>query len=222
MKPTEVLARERTRDGEELTLTRHDGAFYLNLAGTALMSSRAHGSERALATLGCATLPKEKPRVLVGGIGFGYTLRATLDVCPRDARILVAEISGLVIAANEGEVGELAGRPLKDRRVTVVHDDVRNALGREPFDAILLDVDNGPRAFTMTSNERLYSQSGLELIKRSLTSRGTLAVWAEAPDPGFERRFERAGFETRVEHVRATESGRGPRHTIYLGRRPKL
>ena len=221
MKPTEVLARERTRDGEELTLTRHDGAYYLNLAGTALMSSRAHGSERALATFGCAALTRQ-PRVLVGGLGFGYTLRATLDACPRDARVVVAEISALVIAANKGEIGELAGRPLTDRRVSLLHDDVRRALGGEPFDAILLDVDNGPRAFSLVSNDQLYGKSGLELLKRSLTPRGTLAVWAEAPDDAFLRRLERAGFDARAEHVRATESGRGRRHTIYLGIRPKV
>ena len=162
MKPTELLARAPTGDGDEMTLTRRDGAYYLNLKSSGeLMTSRAHGSERALATLACKAMPKSaRPRVLVGGLGFGYTLRAALDALPPEAEVVVAELFELVLTANRGEVGELAGRPLDDPRVSVRMGDVRDALGDATFDAILLDVDNGPEAFTLVANSRLYSAKG--------------------------------------------------------------
>lgn len=222
MKPTETLARERTADGEEMTLTSRDGVYYLNLGGEVLMSSRAHGSERALATLACAPLARRsgtaRPRVVIGGLGFGYTLRAALDCLPGGAEVVVVEISGMVLEANRGALGELAGRPLDDRRVRVVHGDVVAAFGQQRYDAILLDVDNGPRAFTLARNRRLYSAAGLGLIGRSLEPKGILAVWSEASDDGFRRRLEAAGFEVRVESARG-HGTRGVRHTIFLARR---
>jgi spermidine synthase len=219
MKPTEVLARERTPDGEELALTARDGVYSLRLAGEVLMSSRAHGSERALAELACSRLPRSSassgPRVLIGGLGFGYTLRAALDALPSVSAVAVWEFSSLVLAAMRGEVGALSGRPLDDPRVRIHHGDVREALGKQPFDAILLDVDNGPNAFTLKRNQRLYSTSGLALLHRSLTPKGILAVWAEAPDPNFERRLHHL-FTAKVETARSLKPGRGTRHTIYL------
>src|SRR5688572_11827633 len=207
MKPTETLARERTADGEEMSLTARDGAYFLNLDGQVLMSSRAHGTEGALARLACAPLAARpgltRPRVLIGGLGFGYTLRAALDSLPPGAEVTVVEISELVLAANREEVGSLAGRPLEDPRVSEVRGDVLAALGKQPrYDAILLDVDNGPRAFTLARNRRLYSASGLALLAASLNPAGVLAVWSEAPAEAFGRRLELAGFDLRVESVR--------------------
>jgi len=215
MQPTEILARERTADGEELTLTRRDGVYALNLAGGELMSSRAHGSENALARLACSALrPSERPRVLVGGLGFGYTLRAALDILPAGAEIVVCELFELVLQANRGAIGDLAGRPLADRRVSVRMGDVGKALGGERFNAILLDVDNGPEAFTVAGNSGLYSASGSARLAASLAAEGVLAVWSNAPESAnaaFARRLESAGLSARVERVRAREGGRGAR-----------
>lgn len=223
MQPTEILARERTADGEELTLTRRDGVYALNLSGGELMSSRAHGSENALARLACGAMrPSERPRVLVGGLGFGYTLRAALDILPAGAEIVVCELFELVLQANRGAIGDLAGRPLDDRRVSVRMGDVGKALGRERFNGILLDVDNGPEAFTVAGNSDLYSAFGIARLAASLSSEGVLAVWSNAPasaNAAFARRLESAGLGVRVERVRAREGGRGAHHAVIVGRR---
>jgi spermidine synthase len=223
MRPIETLARERTPDGEELTLTRRDGVYYLNLAGSTLMSSRAHRSELDLASLACAGLAAAtghpQPRVLIGGLGFGYTLRAALDSLPPGSAVIVCEVSAMVLAANRSEVGALADRPLDDPRATAVHGDVWDSLGKAPFDAILLDADNGPAAFTLRRNERLYSAAGLARIARSLSPGGVLAVWSETPDPAFERRLAAAGFAVRAQRARAGDTGGGARYTIFLARR---
>ncbi|MEO8198054.1 MAG: hypothetical protein ABI689_15155 [Thermoanaerobaculia bacterium] len=225
MKPTELLARAPTGDGDEMTLTRRDGAYYLNLRSSGeLMTSRAHGSEKALATLALAAMPKSpRPRVLVGGLGFGYTLRAALDALPADAEVVVAELFDLVLTANRGEVGELAGRPLDDPRVSVRMGDVREALGDATFEAILLDVDNGPEAFTLAANSRLYSAKGLGRLAHSLVPRGILGIWSNAEGPPSEpvlKRFEGSGFYSPwVERTRSRERGRGAHHTIVLARR---
>lgn len=223
MRPIVTLARERTADGEELTLTRRDGVYYLNLAGSTLMSSRAHRSELALAELACdglvAATGRPRPRVLVGGLGFGYTVRAALDSLPPGAAVVVWELSAMVMEANRGEVGALAGRPLDDPRTTAVHGDVWDALDREPFDAILLDADNGPSAFTLRRNGRLYEGPGLARLARSLVPGGVLAVWSETPDAAFERRLAAAGFAGSARRARAGDTGGGAQYTIFLARR---
>ena len=141
------------------------------------MTSRAHGSELALASLACRDLAaqtgRSRPRVLIGGLGFGYTLRAALDSLPPGAEVSVWELSAMVLAANQGEVASLAGRPLGDTRVSVTQGDVRQALGKERFDAILLDVDDGPASFSLQRNRGLYSDPGLALLARSLVPGGS-------------------------------------------------
>ena len=221
MKPTEMLARDRTPDGEELVLSRRDGVYLLSVEGMELMTSRAHGSEDALASLACAAVAKLKaPRVLVGGLGFGYTLRAALGHLPRDARVVVCEVFPSLLEWNRGPLAELAGRPLEDPRVKAVRADVRTLLdGPERFDAILLDVDNGPEAFTLRSNGQLYSADGLGRLWRSLTRGGMLAVWSAVPGPAFEGRLRRAGFEVRTERASARGGGKGRLDTIFLARR---
>ncbi|HSS77652.1 MAG TPA: hypothetical protein VLV54_13015 [Thermoanaerobaculia bacterium] len=220
MKPTETLARETTPEGDELVLSRRDGTYALSVGGQELMTSRVHGSEEALARLACDAITEKKtPRVLVGGLGFGYTLRAALDRLPRGAAVVVCEVFASLLGWNRGLLADLAGRPLEDRRVTAVRADVRTLLdGRESFDAILLDVDNGPQAFTLRSNDSLYTVEGLARLSRSLAPRGVLAVWSSSASPEFQRRLRKAGFEARTESVPARPGGKR-QDTIFFGRR---
>ncbi|HEV7505856.1 MAG TPA: hypothetical protein VGS07_13185 [Thermoanaerobaculia bacterium] len=220
MKPTETLAREKTPEGDELVLSRRDGAYSLSVGGQELMTSRVHGSEEALARLACEAIAEKKtPRVLVGGLGFGYTLRAALNHLPRGATVMVCEVFASLLDWNRGLLADLAGRPLEDRRVTAVREDVQTLLdGRERFDAILLDVDNGPQGFTLRSNDSLYTAAGLDRLSRSLTAGGALAIWSSTASPEFLRRLRKAGFEARAESV-PTRRGGKRRDTIFLGRR---
>jgi spermidine synthase len=187
------------------------------------MSSRMHGSEEALATLACRRVQKLKqPCVLVGGLGMGFTLRATLDFLPRDAIVEVAELVPAVVEWNRGPLGPLAGHPLKDRRVRVHVADVAVTLGAGPgrFDAVLLDVDNGPAAFTSSDNARLYDDKGLAAARAALKIGGVLAVWSARDDRKFEQRLRYGGFTVEVERVRARLKKGGPRHTIFFGYKP--
>jgi spermidine synthase len=220
VKPWELLGETRAPDGTTLTLTRHGHELVILADGKPLMSSRMHGSEEALATLGCRALrARERPAVLIGGLGMGFTLRATLDLLPEDATVVVAELVPAVVEWNRGPLGPLAGRPLSDRRVQVAAGDVADVLRASPgrFDAILLDVDNGPAAFTATTNDRLYDNSGVAAARAALAEGGVLAVWSAWDDRKFEQRLRHAGFRVQVERVRARLAKGGPRHTIFLG-----
>lgn len=186
------------------------------------MSSRAHGSEETLAQLACEKLPEvNAPRVLVGGLGFGFTLRAALNCLPPKARVVICEVFASLLEWHRGGLlADLAGRPLEDRRVKVVRADVWTLLGGEElFDAILLDVDNGPEAFTLRSNGRLYGSEGLARLRESLTPGGMLAVWSSSDAPRFVDRLRRAGFEARVQRVPSREGARKRNHLIFLARR---
>ena len=221
MIPWETLGKERAPDGGELILYRRGGEFMIRVDGRELMSSRTHGSEDVLAELACAGLKDlEAPRVLVGGLGLGFTLRAALDVLPSAARVVVAEIVPAVVEWNRGPVGPLAGRPLEDHRVAVVVKDVGAVLRRtkERFDAILLDVDNGPAALTRKGNHGLYVETGLVATRAALRPGGVLAVWSAAPDDVFVRRLERARFAVSTHVVPARGIGGGPKHTVFLAR----
>lgn len=211
-----------SRDGTDVKLVRR-GAEYIILAnGKSLMSSRMHGSEEALATFGLRRARLlEEPRVLIGGLGMGFTLRATLDLLPRDAKVMVAEMVPAVVEWNREVIGELAGEPLKDRRVKVEIDDVAVTLGarREEFDAILLDVDNGPSAFAGENNAGLYDNRGIAAAFAALKMDGVLAVWSAREDRKFEQRLRHGRFEVKVERVRGRLKKGGPRHVIFLGRK---
>ena len=190
--------------------------------GKSLMSSRMHGSEEALAAFACRRLgATERPCVLVGGLGMGFTLRATLDLLPRDAKVVIAELVPAVVEWNRGQLGPLAGHPLKDRRVQIEVGDVAVVLRLAPshFDAVLLDVDNGPAAFTTSQNSGLYDDRGLAAIRAALKGDGVLAVWSAREDRKFEQRLRYAGFTVEVERVRGRLKKGGPRHTIFLARR---
>lgn len=223
MQPWELLGKTATPAGDDMTLMRRAGEYVIFASGKPLMSSRMHGSEEALATLGCEHLPgRSSPAVLVGGLGMGFTLRATLAQVPADARVVVAELVPAVVTWNEGPLGPLADHPLKDPRVSVEVGDVGKVLrlsaGR--FDAVLLDIDNGPDAFTTTGNAWLYSNAGVTALHQSLTPGGVATVWSAWEDRKFEQRMRWAGFEVDVVRVRARLEAGGPRHVIFRGLRP--
>jgi spermidine synthase len=220
VKPWELLGRTSAPDGVEIALTRRDGEYVILAAGKSLMSSRMHGSEEALATLACRRVRTlEQPCVLVGGLGMGFTLRATLDRLPKDATVVVVELVPAVIEWNRGPLGPLAGHPLKDRRVRVDVGDVGATLraNRNRFDAVLLDVDNGPAAFTASDNAGLYDDRGLATARAALTVGGVLAVWSAWDNRKFEQRLRYGRFAVEVERVRGRLKRGGPRHTIFLG-----
>ncbi len=221
MKPWELLGEARTPDGTLLALTRRDREYVILANGKSLMSSRMHGSEEALATIVCRhARASEAPCVLVGGLGMGFTLRATLDALPARATVIVAELLPKVVEWNRNVLAPLADHPLKDRRVDVIVGDVTDtiAASRDRFDAVLLDVDNGPHAFTATANDRLYGDAGLAALRGSLRSGGIVGVWSAWESRKFEQRLRYAGFDVKVEHVRARLKKGGPHHTIFLGR----
>ncbi len=222
MRPFETMASVTTPDGQRLTLHRRDRDFFIYLDGDELMSSRAHGSESVMAELACRDLPdRTAHRVLIGGLGLGYTLRAALEVLPKDAEVVVAEIFPCIVAWNSLYLEHL-GKPLEDPRVRVQEQDVNTLLEdscRHRFHVILLDVDNGPSAWCLESNRRLYRPEGLARIKRSLTPGGVLAVWSAYSNPTFGKRLRQCGFAVQTESVRG-RGRKGAQHTIFLARAP--
>jgi spermidine synthase len=222
MKPWILLGESHTPDGTRLTLMLRDREHVIFADGKMLMSSRMHGSEEALATLACAHVrTAAAPRVLVGGLGLGYTLRATLDVLPPHASVVIAELVPGVVEWNRGPLGPLANHPLEDPRVEVAVGDVAGVIRqhRGGFDAILLDVDNGPDAFTSALNAGLYANDGVVQAHAALRPHGVLAVWSAWEDRKFEQRLRWAGFTVTMHRVRARLKQGGPRHTIFLGTR---
>lgn len=205
----------------ELCLYRRGEEFSIRVAGCELMNSRMHGSEEALAEYACDRIAGiGAPRILIGGLGMGFTLKAALQVLCADARLVVAELVPGVVAWNRDQLAALAGHPLDDPRVTVRESDVCQVISAEKtsWDAILLDVDNGPNGLTSFSNERLYGLSGLQAAFCALRPGGLLAVWSAAAAPAFTRRLQHTGFTVDEVAVRARGT-RGGRHIIWLARR---
>ena len=219
MKPWETLATARTPDGSSLELRRHDGDYVIRAEGYDLMTSRMHDSEEAMMSLACPH-PRPGARVLVGGLGMGYTLRAALALLPEDGEAVVGELVPEVVEWNRGLLGPLADHPLDDSRVEVVLGDVSRIISQSEgqFDAILLDVDNGPSAPTQRGNSKLYTPSGLAAAHRALRPGGGLAVWAIDNERGFERQLRAAGFVPST-HLVTAHGRRGKRHVVFLGRR---
>ena len=207
---------------EELCLFRRGDEFSIRISGylSELMNSRRHASEEALAELACALIAgRARPRVLVGGLGMGFTLAATLRATGPGAEIVVAELVPEVVDWNKGPLGACAGHPLSDARTQVHVGDVAELLQRvDAFDAVLLDVDNGPEGMVRRENDRLYSAAGLAATLKALRPGGVLAVWSVEPDPAFSARLKKAGFRVKVETARARE-GKGARHTIWLAQK---
>jgi spermidine synthase len=209
-----------TPDGKTISLHEHDGSYTIRVNGVELMSTRQHASEERLAELACAHVRAiPRARVLIGGLGFGFTLKAALAAVAADATVVVAEILAAVIDWNRNPAYPFASDALADPRVIVRQQDVVEAIGatRAAYDAIALDVDNGPNALSADDNFRLYDYTGLQLAHAALRPRGCLALWSAAPDPIFERLMAGAGFTLTVERCRSHgQTGRW--HTIFLGR----
>lgn len=208
-------------DGTRLELWQRGAEFSIRAAAGELMSSRTHGSEQLLARLAVGALGERVgPRVLVGGLGCGFTLAATLELMDPTARVIVSEISPQVLAWNRTLLAHLAGRPLDDPRVEVKVGDVATELARaQSFDLILLDVDNGPSAFTRPDNAALYTRAGLSRLRAALRAGGVLGVWSAGDDPDFARRLRASELQVSEHRVRAVQTGRGRRHWIWLARR---
>lgn len=184
-----------------------------------LMNSRMHGSEQALADLACKRLDiGAAPRLLIGGLGMGFTLAAALKAVGRDAQVLVAELVPEVVEWNRTLIGGPSGHPLADPRSTVFVGDVGDLIREQPggFDAILMDVDNGPEALIRRENDWLYSLEGLQATRRALRPNGVLAVWSAGPDRPFSRRLQQVGFDVEEVVVRPHRAGKGPRHYIWV------
>jgi spermidine synthase len=220
VKPFELLGQTVSRDGTILKLVRRGDEYIVLANGKSLMSSRMHGSEEALATFACRrALKLEQPSVLIGGLGMGFTLRAALDLLPADATVVVSELVPAVVEWNRGPLGPLAGQPLTDKRVRIEIEDVAVTLGARPgqFDAVLLDVDNGPAAFTDSNNAGLYDDRGIAAAFAALKMNGVLAVWSSREDKKFAQRLRARRFAVEVKHVRGRLKKGGARHTIILG-----
>jgi spermidine synthase len=209
-------------NGGELRLYRRGDEFSIKLSGRGeLMNSRVHGSEDALAEQTCVRLAKDgEPHVLIGGLGMGFTLAAALRCLGAQGWVEVAELVPAVVEWNRGPLGEAAGHPLRDPRVTVRAVDVARVLraGHPVYDAILLDVDNGPEGFTRKQNDWLYGMDGLNAACASLRPRGVLAVWSAGPAQDFLQRLRKTGFEVDEVCVR-TRGSKGARHVIWFARR---
>lgn len=208
--------------GEPLRLMRRGGEFSIRLGANELMNSRLGGSEQMLARAGCEAIAgRTRPRVLIGGLGMGFTLRAALALLPADAEVVVAELVPAVIAWARGALADLFGDSLGDRRVVMVADDVGAVIGapRQRFDAILLDVDNGPDGLSRPANDALYGQAGLHTAHAALRPGGVLAVWSSGPDADFTRRLRCGGFDVAEIAARASGKRGGSRHLIWLARR---
>jgi spermidine synthase len=208
-----------TPDGKTISLHEHDGSYSIRVDGAQLMSTRQHASEEKLAELACAHARGIRgARVLIGGLGFGFTLRAALSAVGPDATVVMAEILAAVIAWNSNPAFHLAAEAMADPRVILLQHDVGEVIrARCGFDSIILDVDNGPAALSTAGNGRLYDHAGLQLARTALRPAGCVGFWSASPDPAFERRMIHAGFTVDVLRSRS-RSNSGARHTLFLGR----
>ena len=217
MKPTIKLAATNTPDGGEMLLYQHDRDFSIKINGHELMNSRQHESEMELARLGCSHLSGHTaPRVLIGGLGMGYTLRQTLDLLGPDASVIVSELLPAVVDWNREFMGQLNGQPLDDKRTNVVAGDIYPLLERskDKFDAILLDIDNGPSAIVDSGNQRLYTPAGIQTCRRALRKNGCLAIWSGEPSKPFEQILKKCGFHVRRYKLKAYSGSR--RNSLYV------
>ena len=219
MTPMELIGTAQVPGGQELRLFRRGRDFMILLDRNELMSSRMSGSEEALAVMSCERLDhRPAPHMLIGGYGMGFTLRAALAALGADAQLTIAELVPEIIQWARGPMVELAAGCLDDPRVRLIEGDVVTVIAEATgtYDAILLDVDNGPDGLTRNGNDRLYSMKGLAAAKAALKPGGILAVWSAAPDTVFAKRLSAAGFSVEEIAVRARSNGKGPRHVIWF------
>lgn len=218
------IATAHAPDGARLELLRRGGEYLIRAGGYDLMSSEDASSSRALAELGCAHLSgAAQGRVLVGGLGMGFTARAALAATGRGVRVDVAELVPAVVDWNRAALAALADHPLDDPRTELLPGDVADIIeaARARYDAVLLDVDNGPDALAHDGNERLYSRAGIAATRRALRAGGVLAVWSYSDDPSFTRRLRAHGFTVGVERVLGSKKGRGRHHYVWVARAPE-
>ncbi len=226
MNPWQLLDRAQAPGGgAELVLYQRDSEFSIKADNWELMNSRTYGAEEVMAKLGCQNLAKRpKARVLIGGLGMGYSVRTALDILREDAQVVVAELVPAVVGWNRGVLADLAGRPLDDGRVELHEADVIQLIktARGGYDAIMLDVDNGAEALVRESNNWLYSPPGLTAAYAALRRGGTLAIWSAGPQPAFVRRLRRAGFQVDEVKVRArgiSNRKGGAHHVVWIATR---
>ncbi|QYU66246.1 hypothetical protein J4558_14745 [Leptolyngbya sp. 15MV] len=226
MLPRETLATAKIPGGDTLTLISHGRDFVIMLGREELMGTRMRFSEEQLAELTLERIVVPRPRVLIGGYGMGFTFRAALAKLPEGGRVVVAEVVHEILEWAKGPLAEMTGDTLADPRGQVVIADVAALIddaidGTTPkYDAILLDVDNGPDGIVRDGNDRLYTRTGLAKARDALKPGGVLAIWSAAPDPVFARRLRDAGFAVEERTVRARPNNKGPRHTIWFASRP--
>jgi spermidine synthase len=221
MKPTTTLATCRTPDGTALVLQEHDGHFYLKVGGVQLMSTTASSSEQQMAELACARMPK-KPRVLIGGLGFGFTLRRVLELCPADAIVDVAELVPEVISWNREYLTSVNGLLLDDPRVRILIRDVGEIIervGKDRYHAILLDVDNSPDPLVQKGNAKLYNRGGIARTKAALHSGGRVVFWSANPDKDFARSLERVFQNVECIGAKAYPKAKRFTHTLFVADR---
>jgi spermidine synthase len=214
-------ARVPGADGE-LRLMRRGTEFSIMLGDNELMNSRRRGSEEALANIACVKIRSRiEAQILIGGLGMGFTLRAALAALGSDARVIVAELVPAVVAWARGPMAELFGNSMSDPRVSIREADVGRLIrsGASVFDAILLDVDNGPEGLTRKANDALYDREGLKASYAALRQDGVLAVWSSAPNANFTERLRKTGFDASEVRVRANATRGGARHTIWIATR---
>jgi len=225
MNPRVIIAKARTPDGGEMVLYQHDRDFSIMINGQDLMHSRQNESELELARIGCAHLAGRKtPSILIGGLGMGYTLRQALDMLSPNAQVVVGELLGDVVEWNRKFFGELNGQPLGDQRVDLKTGDIVELISRsrDRFDAILLDIDNGPSAMTDSSNRRLYYREGILACRRALRKQGCLAVWSAEPSKKFEQILMSCSFHVRRFRVPAYKGSKSQSRFVWVASEDKL
>jgi len=219
MKITRHLATCKTADGSVLVLQEHDGQHYLRVDGVQLMSTTASSSEQQMAEIACATMPAT-PRVLIGGLGFGFTLKRVLELVPADAIVEVAELLPEIVAWNREFLGEVNGRLIDDPRVAIQVRDVHELLnGAIRYDAILLDVDNSPDPLVQKGNARLYNRAGLERVKNALNPGGRVVYWSANQDKDFAKSLERVFKNVECIGAKAYPKAKRFTHTLFVADR---
>ncbi len=207
-------------DGTRLELVEHDGEYIIKADDLPLMSTRMHFSEMELARLVCTKL-KSNAKVMIGGLGLGYTLRSALDLIPKDGVVVQVELVPEVIEWNKGPLGPFNNHPLKDTRTEIVQDDISKVIrqSQNNYDSIILDVDNGPSPLINERNAWLYTNQGLQSIRKALKNQGQVAIWSANDDPRFISHMKRNGFLAEKHYIQAHKGKGGIRHVIFTGRK---
>jgi len=220
MKPWNTVGKAVSPDGTRLELVEHDGDYVIKADDLPLMSTRMHFSEMELARLVCTKL-KSKAKVMIGGLGLGYTLRSALDLIPKDGVVVQVELVPEVIEWNKGPLGPFNNHPLKDTRTEIVQDDISKVIrqSQNNYDSIMLDVDNGPSPSVNERNGWLYTDNGLRSIRNALKNGGKVAIWSANDEPRFISRMKRNGFLGEKHRIQAHQGKGGIRHVIFTGRK---